>query len=684
MDSDDQLSETSIHDTTPSWTLRVINPDADSDEERPISHSIPSTPELQPVNRRMSKVLVEPSFELLPPLKPIPSLFDDEEQAPTEPSTKQEVPPPQLPQHDPDLTSHFLQPAVIPENKRQRAQSITSITPSQAPSHAFSYQSKYAKASYSLTNNPDAIKLYRTMALKTKDPSVQLTYAKYLLEIAGLYDTKSTRTSHYSLLKPISSRMSYRSSIDSQRSTNSFDYNQQQHFAVPGGEMEEEKEENQSQSSKQKMLQEEGIRWIKKLANQKIGEAAYLLGSWLDRGLYGFKKNPTKALKYYEIAAKERVPEAMFAVARYHEKEQDYMTSFQLYEDAAALGLIEALYRIAMIHLNGEFGSRQNVMAAIQLLVKACEKSTGSSCPEAPYTLGLLLLNDYPSVHIPNDLIQSYGGAFGAISYLDYAAEMGMSAAQYKLGSIYEQGRYNGRIDLNKAFQYYQMASQESPLAMVALSRLYNQGIQVPQEQAEEQAYIFEHDDSQWIKTHSRDEDGAFQWCRMAAVKYRLPEACYLLGWYYEMGIGVPRNYKQAYRYYSKASDSGVGKTSLINQYANNKFSSHYKATIGADFLTKEIVINDDTLVTMQIWDTAGQERFQSLGVAFYRGADCCVLVYDVNNTASYQSLEGWHDEFLLQASPRDPDRFPFVILGNKVDVDKSKRTVHRSTILFN
>ena len=38
----------------------------------------------------------------------------------------------------------------------------------------------------------------------------------------------------------------------------------------------------------------------------------------------------------------------------------------------------------------------------------------------------------------------------------------------------------------------------------------------------------------------------------------------------------------------------------------------------------------DDRLVTMQIWDTAGQERFQSLGVAFYRGADCCVLTYDV------------------------------------------------------
>ncbi|CAN9235316.1 unnamed protein product [Alternaria alternata] len=83
--------------------------------------------------------------------------------------------------------------------------------------------------------------------------------------------------------------------------------------------------------------------------------------------------------------------------------------------------------------------------------------------------------------------------------------------------------------------------------------------------------------------------------------------------------------------------DSGVGKTSLMNQYVNKKFSASYKATIGADFLTKEVLV-DDRLVTMQLWDTAGQERFQSLGVAFYRGADCCVLVYDVNNSKESSS----------------------------------------------
>lgn len=119
--------------------------------------------------------------------------------------------------------------------------------------------------------------------------------------------------------------------------------------------------------------------------------------------------------------------------------------------------------------------------------------------------------------------------------------------------------------------------------------------------------------------------------------------------------------------------DSGVGKTSLMNQYVNKKFTNQYKATIGADFLTKEVII-DEKAVTLQIWDTAGQERFQSLGVAFYRGADCCVLVHDLTVPKTFESLDSWRDEFLIQASPRDPDNFPFVVIGNKSDLaDKRK-----------
>lgn len=62
--------------------------------------------------------------------------------------------------------------------------------------------------------------------------------------------------------------------------------------------------------------------------------------------------------------------------------------------------------------------------------------------------------------------------------------------------------------------------------------------------------------------------------------------------------------------------------------------------------------------------------------MAFYRGADCCVLVYDVNSAKSFETLDSWRDEFLIQASPSDPENFPFVVLGNKIDVEENKRQV--------
>ena len=62
---------------------------------------------------------------------------------------------------------------------------------------------------------------------------------------------------------------------------------------------------------------------------------------------------------------------------------------------------------------------------------------------------------------------------------------------------------------------------------------------------------------------------------------------------------------------------------------------SQTKPTIGADFWKKEVLI-DGQIRSLQIWDTAGQEKYQSLGFSFYRGADACVLVYDITNRESF------------------------------------------------
>mmetsp|Transcript_6872 Transcript_6872/g.10480 ORF Transcript_6872/g.10480 Transcript_6872/m.10480 type:complete len:251 (-) Transcript_6872:321-1073(-) len=147
--------------------------------------------------------------------------------------------------------------------------------------------------------------------------------------------------------------------------------------------------------------------------------------------------------------------------------------------------------------------------------------------------------------------------------------------------------------------------------------------------------------------------------------------------------------------------DAGVGKTSLLNRYSTQKFTGQYKATIGADFMSRDVVVMDKKgmrkVVTLQIWDTAGQERFQSLGMGFYRGADACVLVYDITDPDSLEHLEHWRNEFLTQvgggtrsmvSSPSNSSasfgmnqqaqtEFPFVVLGNKVDKE-SERLVPR------
>jgi len=123
--------------------------------------------------------------------------------------------------------------------------------------------------------------------------------------------------------------------------------------------------------------------------------------------------------------------------------------------------------------------------------------------------------------------------------------------------------------------------------------------------------------------------------------------------------------------------NSGVGKTALMERYVSAKFASSYKATIGADFCTKDVTLAESgDVITLQIWDTAGQERFQSLGLAFYRGADACVLVYDVSDVASFERLDRWRDDFIRSADVRDAATFPFVVLGNKSDLDAAKHVV--------
>jgi len=128
--------------------------------------------------------------------------------------------------------------------------------------------------------------------------------------------------------------------------------------------------------------------------------------------------------------------------------------------------------------------------------------------------------------------------------------------------------------------------------------------------------------------------------------------------------------------------ESGVGKSSIINQYCNQTFSHDHKATIGADFFTKKLDIGRN-LITLQIWDTAGQERFQSLGKAFFRGANACILVYDITSKSSFDRVDDWKMQFDQINSINYNDKFPFLLLGNKSDLQEERAITENQAMQY-
>ena len=118
--------------------------------------------------------------------------------------------------------------------------------------------------------------------------------------------------------------------------------------------------------------------------------------------------------------------------------------------------------------------------------------------------------------------------------------------------------------------------------------------------------------------------------------------------------------------------DSGVGKTTLIHSYVNNEFCEDFKATIGADFSSKTVTV-DGVEIDLQIWDTAGEERFHSVGAAFYRGTDACLLVYDMTQPETFKRVSIWLDDIVSKAGISNIESFPLMLFGNKLDLAEQR-----------
>ena len=114
--------------------------------------------------------------------------------------------------------------------------------------------------------------------------------------------------------------------------------------------------------------------------------------------------------------------------------------------------------------------------------------------------------------------------------------------------------------------------------------------------------------------------------------------------------------------------DSGVGKSCLTTQAVRNNFEEFYQATVGFEFLTFNMRINNN-VVKLQIWDTCGQEVYKSLISNFYRNSSLALILYAINNKESFQHAETWLNDLKNQSNPN----VRVFLVGNKSDLENER-----------
>jgi len=114
--------------------------------------------------------------------------------------------------------------------------------------------------------------------------------------------------------------------------------------------------------------------------------------------------------------------------------------------------------------------------------------------------------------------------------------------------------------------------------------------------------------------------------------------------------------------------NSCVGKTSILRRHVDGKFSEEIEGTIGVDYRANTYMC-DGKRYDLQVWDTAGQERFRNVTKAYYRDANAALLVFDLGNHLSFESIPEWYKQLHVQTGQKSGD-IVIILIGNKSDLD--------------
>jgi Ras-related protein Rab-6A len=115
--------------------------------------------------------------------------------------------------------------------------------------------------------------------------------------------------------------------------------------------------------------------------------------------------------------------------------------------------------------------------------------------------------------------------------------------------------------------------------------------------------------------------------------------------------------------------NQSVGKTSMIHRFIYDSFDDNYQATIGIDFMSQKVYV-EDKIIVLNLWDTAGQERFKSLIPSYIKDSAVAIVCFDVTSRDSFNSVGKWIED----ARALREDDVMLILAGNKADLSEHRQ----------
>ncbi|KAI2602665.1 hypothetical protein GGR54DRAFT_644773 [Hypoxylon sp. NC1633] len=278
-------------------------------------------------------------------------------------------------------------------------------------------------------------------------------------------------------------------------------------------------------------LRIDAINIVSYLADQGHPEALFIRGKWLEFGKFGKRQDKKEAYTCYSTAAQSGWGRANYRIGMLYENSNDMDKAMSHYQLGLSSKDSASSYRLGMIHLLGQRGQPKDIAKGLDLVHSAADMAD-EDAPQGAFVYGMLIARDLPDVEVPDGVLPYDVGV--ARQYIEKAAYLGFAKAQLKMGQAYELCQLGCDFNPALSLHYYGLAARQGQAeACLGVSRWFLFGYET---------------------TFAKNENLAFKYAQLAA-KMKLPTGEFAMGYYYEIGISVEKDLREARRWYELAAD---------------------------------------------------------------------------------------------------------------------------------